>query len=184
MNHIDKQILETLEAVPSVQKRVEGRLKSMEIVKNLIQMRAEAGLSQAELAKRMGCTQSRISKIEHSLDDELSIGDLNRYICATGHWSVLTIANTEQTLAGMARHHILLADSLLKKIVELTGRLQKAQQKTDSISLEIVSSLLQTLEQVTEKIPNCPLQNVLNQSYPDIPSSGSLVWNLSRGNKL
>ncbi len=183
MEDIDKQILETLKEVPAVQQHVAERFGAMEIVRSLIQMRAEAGLSQAELAKRMGCTQSRISKIEHSLDEDLSIGDLNRYIRATGHWSVLTIANAEQTLAGMARHHILLADSLLKKIVEIAGNPQKKQKQTDTLSLELVSNLLQTLEQATEKIPNCPLQNARKRNCPDVSPAGGLVLTLSSANK-
>jgi len=45
----------------------------------LVQARTKAGLTQAELARRMGCTQSRISKLEDSLDADLRLGDVAAY---------------------------------------------------------------------------------------------------------
>jgi len=46
--------------------------------------RLRAGLSQTDLAARMKCTQSRISKIEDSLDAELSLKDIYEYAGAVG----------------------------------------------------------------------------------------------------
>ncbi|MEY5026624.1 MAG: hypothetical protein RLZZ244_2152 [Verrucomicrobiota bacterium] len=53
------------------------------LVQELTLMRTRAGLSQAQLAAKMGCTQGRISKIESSLDADLTIGIVQAYARAT-----------------------------------------------------------------------------------------------------
>ena len=65
-------------------KRMNQRLKYTEVVDQLVLARLRAGLSQTDLAARMKCTQSRISKIEDSLDAELSLKDVYEYARAVG----------------------------------------------------------------------------------------------------
>jgi ribosome-binding protein aMBF1 (putative translation factor) len=65
-------------------KRMKRRLKHTEVVDQLVLARLRAGLSQTDLAERLNCTQSRISKIEDSLDVELSLKDIYDYAGAVG----------------------------------------------------------------------------------------------------
>ncbi len=65
-------------------KRMNQRLKHTEVVDQLVLARLRAGLSQTDLAARMKCTQSRISKIEDSLDAQLNLKDIYEYAGAVG----------------------------------------------------------------------------------------------------
>ena len=65
-------------------KRMKQRLKHTEVVDQLVLARLRAGLSQTDLATRMKCTQSRVSKIEDSLDAQLSLKDIYEYTKAVG----------------------------------------------------------------------------------------------------
>ena len=47
-------------------------------------MRTVRGMSQVELGEKMGCTQSKVSKLESSVDADLSLGDLTLYAAALG----------------------------------------------------------------------------------------------------
>jgi predicted XRE-type DNA-binding protein len=47
---------------PSFQELFENRLQARKIVKDLMVQRAMRDLSQKEIAEKIGCTQSRISK--------------------------------------------------------------------------------------------------------------------------
>ena len=54
------------------------------LAKFLFALRCEHKLTQEELAERIGCTQSRISKIESSYDEDLSVKDFKDYGKALG----------------------------------------------------------------------------------------------------
>jgi transcriptional regulator with XRE-family HTH domain len=53
------------------------------IVRRLVALRAGAGMTQSDIAKKLGCTQSRISKIEASKDQDITLGVIRDYVQAT-----------------------------------------------------------------------------------------------------
>ena len=63
---------------------VERTIAARRLVKTLLVLRACKGLSQKDIADKLGSTQSRISKLEASTDDALRIGDLRAYADALG----------------------------------------------------------------------------------------------------
>jgi len=54
------------------------------LIDQLIVARVAAGLTQAQMAARLRCSQSRISKIEDSEDADLSLGDIQAYARIVG----------------------------------------------------------------------------------------------------
>ena len=54
------------------------------LIDQLIIARAAAGLTQAQMAAKLRCSQSRISKIEDSQDADLSLGDIQAYARIVG----------------------------------------------------------------------------------------------------
>jgi transcriptional regulator with XRE-family HTH domain len=68
------------------------RIAERDLVKELFVLRNVKGLTQKALADRMGCTQSRVSKLESARDVELSLGDVKEYLDALGYEVRLTIA--------------------------------------------------------------------------------------------
>ncbi|NHQ59518.1 helix-turn-helix transcriptional regulator [Chlorobium sp. BLA1] len=54
-------------------------LNSRKLAKTLFALRCKAGLTQKELAAKTGLTQSKVSKIEHSQDITLTIGDILQF---------------------------------------------------------------------------------------------------------
>jgi len=55
-----------------------------QLIKQLMAMRAVRGLSQQDIAGTLHCTQSRVSKLERSRDDDVRLGDLRAYAQAIG----------------------------------------------------------------------------------------------------
>ena len=77
-----KSVLEMVKDISSddsYKELIANKIKGRALAKFLFYLRCEHGLSQKELAERIGCTQSRISKIEHSLDKDLTIQNLLDY---------------------------------------------------------------------------------------------------------
>jgi transcriptional regulator with XRE-family HTH domain len=58
--------------------------KDTVIVNALIRSRAAVGMTQADVAKIMNCTQSAVSKLEHAADAELTLQEIASYLTATG----------------------------------------------------------------------------------------------------
>jgi hypothetical protein len=54
------------------------------LIDQLILARVAAGLTQAQMAAKFRCSQSRISKIEDSQDADLSLGDIQAYARIVG----------------------------------------------------------------------------------------------------
>lgn len=69
-------------------RRVAAAVKTLsaqtQLVDQLILARVAAGLTQAQLAARLKCSQSRISKLEDSRDVDLTLGDIQDYAGVVG----------------------------------------------------------------------------------------------------
>lgn len=73
-------------ARPDVRREYEGLKEEFEILDEILKARAEAGLTQAELAARIGTTQSAVARLETALGKHSpSIGTLKRYASALGY---------------------------------------------------------------------------------------------------
>jgi transcriptional regulator with XRE-family HTH domain len=73
-------------ARPDVRREYEGLKEEFEILDKILRARAEAGVTQAELAARIGTTQSAVARLETGLGKHSpSIGTLKRYASALGY---------------------------------------------------------------------------------------------------
>jgi DNA-binding Xre family transcriptional regulator len=64
--------------------RIKELSRETEVIDRLVLERVRAGLTQTELARRLGTSQSYVSKLEDSLDDDLTLGEIDRYCAALG----------------------------------------------------------------------------------------------------
>jgi transcriptional regulator with XRE-family HTH domain len=77
-----KSVLEMVKSIStedSYKELADKQIKGKSLAKFLFYLRCRHSLSQKELANKIGCSQSRVSKIEHSLDKDLAIQDLLDY---------------------------------------------------------------------------------------------------------
>jgi len=65
-------------------KEFDEHIAERQLIKRLIALRAARGLSQRDIAEKIGCTQSRLSKLENSKDADIKLGDLREYAAAVG----------------------------------------------------------------------------------------------------
>jgi transcriptional regulator with XRE-family HTH domain len=70
----DNEFVEELEQV----------LNERQVLKSLIGKRIAKGVSQGDIAERLGCSQSRVSKLERGTDSDLKLDELAAYGAATG----------------------------------------------------------------------------------------------------
>lgn len=75
---------ESLAADPEYRQVYEEEAAKSELWLQLIEARQAAGLTQAELAKRLGVTQSQVARIEKRGYDAYTLTTLRRYVQALG----------------------------------------------------------------------------------------------------
>ena len=79
--------VEEMMAGESVSREVQGVVSGLDsetmIVRNLIDMRRSAGMTQQQLADAIGKTQGAVSKLESGSDGEITIDELTAYVRAT-----------------------------------------------------------------------------------------------------
>ena len=73
-------------ARPDVRREYERLKEEFEFLDEILKARAKAGLTQAELAARIGTTQSAVARLETAMGKHSpSIGTLKRYASALGY---------------------------------------------------------------------------------------------------
>lgn len=159
---------------PELGRAVQDKMHRTRLVRCLIGMRAQAGLSQAEVAKRMKCSQSRVSKIEHGFDEDLSIGDLQAYTSAVGYWFEISMTNANRNATGLIKYHIIQANELLKKIVQLADEDKKMQEGADHFSMEMLVNFCRMLDETTQKIPDSTFQKIAKKAQPKVSATFEL----------
>lgn len=85
--------------------------------KQLYAMRVKAGLSQTEMAKKVGCGQPKISKIEEKEDSLITLEDLRSYCQALGYNMEIHF-HRRKTLADQIAYHV---HALRELFSQLTG---------------------------------------------------------------
>ena len=106
---------------PELVERVDSHFTSRRLVKSLAVMRSRAGLTQTDMAARIGCTQSRISKLEHGVDADLKVADLTAYLHHTKHHAKISMVQKSTKLTDEVKFHAFQIKKLLERMVTLAG---------------------------------------------------------------
>jgi transcriptional regulator with XRE-family HTH domain len=88
---LDTLIDELAEGDPSLRLRVAAALERRELARQLADRRRAAGLTQVEIAQRMGTSQGQVTRFESGADTRLST--VARYAAALGvkiDWTITT----------------------------------------------------------------------------------------------
>ncbi|MDG5813865.1 XRE family transcriptional regulator [Chitinispirillales bacterium ANBcel5] len=91
---MDKTISELSEALgfnKTEQEKISKAIDNRSLSRYLTILRVKKGLTQGAMAKKMGVSQSNISKLEHSTNDRITITDVNNYVHTLGYELKLVI---------------------------------------------------------------------------------------------
>lgn len=105
-------------ADPDFANRVERRISQRQIVKHLMALRAAKDISQEDIAKVLGCTQSKVSKLESSNDDDLSLGDFHGYVSALGMEMRIVLVPEEQSSIDEIKYHAFSIKRILDRLAQ------------------------------------------------------------------
>jgi transcriptional regulator with XRE-family HTH domain len=95
------------------------RLAKRRIVNHLVALRGARELSQKDIADKLGCTQSKVSKLENSEDDDLRLGDLRLYADAIGLNLGLLLSERRLGSLGRIKVHAFQIRAELDRLVQM-----------------------------------------------------------------
>lgn len=99
---LDQLIDEFAQTDPEVRARVDAALERRVLARELAARRREAGLTQVELARRMGTSQAQVTRFESGADTRMST--VGRYAAALGVKLGWTITAAHPTKTGRKHH--------------------------------------------------------------------------------
>ena len=155
-------------ATPEESNDLNQTITSRKLSKLLFSLRCKNGLTQKELAEKSGMTQSKISKIEHSTDRDLSIGEILDYCQALKFHLNVGVMPAEMKLPGMVKFHWLETQRHLQRILELSDGDEVMESEAKSFMLEaaynISNGLMACLDRFVPKQADDEPLNVLSLS--------------------
>ena len=98
----------------------ENHMKGQQVIQALLMLRAAKGLNQKDIADRIKCTQSRISKLESSCDGDLRLDDLCGYASALDLSVAIVLLKTEGTIVDRVKFHAAYIKRLMDRLAELS----------------------------------------------------------------
>ena len=142
-------------------KDVDRRISERQLTKHLIAHRVRNNMSQRQIADQLGCSQSRISKLENSRDDDIRLGDLEQYAKAIALELRLVISPANRTLVDEIRYHAFRIKDLLTRLVELA---EEDDQIADGVGkfacIETPLNLLKIVVDTAKRIPQQVLKRL------------------------
>ena len=152
-------------------KRVDKEIEDHSLGKKLTILRIKNDLSQAEMAKKMGVSQPCISRLEYAKNDQIKLGDLNKYVAALGYETALIISkpqNIAQKIKNTYNQLSALLTELQKYAVDDESILQgiaKFELEATHNMLNLASALIESSSSKLKKIhPQQETQIILDDS--------------------
>lgn len=138
-----KALIDKISEGSQFKKKAEDVLERKQLAKFLFALRCKKGYTQAGLAKKIGCSQSRISKIESSFDEELNIKDFLDYAKALDLQFELGYRSQSVKTVDLIKYHAF-------KIKHYLEILTKLAQDDESMDEEIKKFHLETIFNVVK----------------------------------
>jgi|GEM_PF-3920881 len=133
-------------------KEIENTVKGYSLGETLIRTRLKAGLTQKQIADKLHCSQSRISKIECAHNDDIHMSDFGKYIGVCGYELSLMVNQRTKCASSAVKHHAIAMGRALDKLAELATKDEEIAEAIRSFHSELLFNLGRIVERWTDKI--------------------------------
>jgi len=140
------------------QEELEQEVADKALAKTLFAMRCSGGITQAEMASRIGCTQSRLSKLENSGTAGIKVGDLIAYAKALG-LNLSISFQREMTSVESVKLHAFEIKKHLDHLAELAHRDDAIFDGVKNFYSEYLVNILHLFSESADKLPKKPKES-------------------------
>jgi transcriptional regulator with XRE-family HTH domain len=139
---------------PSFADDFERRMKEQQIIKTLLMLRAAKGLNQQDIADRLKCTQSRVSKLESSVDGDIRLADLCGYASALDLSMTIVLMKKEATLVDRVKFHAAHIKRCMDRLAEIARGDEQISSGTLEFFGEAAFNLLKIVKSAAKTVQN------------------------------
>lgn len=125
-----------------------------QLVNCLTVIRGTNEVSQTELADRMGCAQSKVSKMESSVDADLNFGDVIKYVVGMNQAVHISFSPQRKNGAAHIRFHIQCIKHELNRLVRIAGDDRTIGDGVESLAIETVQHMVKVVESTLDRLPH------------------------------
>jgi transcriptional regulator with XRE-family HTH domain len=145
------------------------KLEERSVIDMLMALRSVQDLSQKDIADRMGCTQSRISKLEAGKDEDLRMGDLRSYADALGLDLMMVLGRKSQgrTMVDQVKQHAFAIKQLLESMAALADKDDSIAEGVKVFFHEAAFNLAKIVQDATNTLV------AANKMLPPLPEAAS-----------
>ena len=126
------------------------------LITELCAQRAARGLTQKDVADKLGCTQGRISRVESLADGELSMAILVKYADAIGLRVEITLMSKGTTLASQVKHHAFCIKRLTDRLAKLGSKDERIADGVGDFLKEAAYNLVRLIQSSAKLLPPQP----------------------------
>ena len=131
----------------------QNQLRRRQAINRLMMVRGVKGLSQKGIADKLGCTQSRISKMESSDDHGITIGDLVKYAAAIDLSTVIMFMPKDAKAVDRVKFHAMQIKALVDGLAGLAENDSALAEGVKVFFGEAAYNLLRILQEAADKLP-------------------------------
>jgi len=118
----------------SIVRDVEARMSQTKFVAMLTEARARKGMTQKDIAVKIGTSVSKVSRFEASDDDDLRIGDAKNYLNALGLEASIAFFDKSMSTTNQIKHYIFEIEKLLTHLTSIAKTCDDDRLIVDGIS--------------------------------------------------
>ena len=118
----------------SIVRDVEARMSQTRFVAMLTEARARKGMTQKDIATKIGTSVSKVSRFEASNDEDLRIGDAKDYLNALDLEASIAFFDKSMPTTSQIKHYIFEIEKLLTHLTSIAKTCDDDRQIVDGIS--------------------------------------------------
>lgn len=123
----------------------------------LMSLRCGADLTQSEMAKKLNTSQARISKLEHSNIDRITVGDLMEY-CKALDLNLAIEFHRRKTAVDYVKYHALEMKKYLTALANLAKKDETIEKNVKKFFAETSFNVLSILKDSLDALPNLKIK--------------------------
>lgn len=137
---------------PALANELQDQIARRRLVSQLADLRNLKGISQQDVAEQLGCTQSKVSKIENGCDENLSIGVLLAYARLVDSDLTILFSSKEDSLVSQIKYHAMCIKSCFGKMNELVRGDSKISEGVAEFHLEALVNLVRIVDDARKSL--------------------------------